>query len=508
MEGSYTQQLPNDSPISSMDDSGAEVEADTVAALEGGEFVSELNENDVLEGRGSRANQNEGNKRFRRLVEEMRPSYISTSSRKEKNDMVLDLVRGIQDNQGRFLRPLEAAEATTHGLDTRQDNYIVLSLEAAVEKTKQAIRYVHYKKIPAEAERDRLDRLVAEESGGRQAPILGGASSSSFVDYQDQLQLRSLGLLGAPAASQLQGLSQAIAALQASQMAAPAAGGAASSSSSLAASQPAPPSLVSTDTSTAESIASLLLGQRNSPPPTTMNREQRQQLILQQLLQQSGQQTQAPQQQSTTATSNPLMAALLLQQQQQQPNQAPPQGQFLLSHLTQMNQPAQATPSFQSLLQQLQQTNQAQPQGQSLFSQVVQMNQPASPAAPSIESLLQQLQQQQEEQQRQKQDLLLSLLANAQSQSQPTASLSQPAQAFSPDLQGLLSTLQQQLRQQQQQQSIPSTAPQPPLNALQTQQLLASLVMPVAAQSQRERQVKDEGPQSQPPTKRYKREER
>eukprot|EP00533_Pseudo-nitzschia_delicatissima_P000953 CAMPEP_0116086976 /NCGR_PEP_ID=MMETSP0327-20121206/5131_1 /TAXON_ID=44447 /ORGANISM="Pseudo-nitzschia delicatissima, Strain B596" /LENGTH=526 /DNA_ID=CAMNT_0003578041 /DNA_START=165 /DNA_END=1745 /DNA_ORIENTATION=- len=123
-------------------------------------LIKELNDNDVLQGRGSGSMQNTGNIKFRNLVEKLRPAYVATSSRKEKAKMISDMVQLIQSRKGRFLQRLCDKEVEELGLDLKngeshgeQDHYVEMTDEEAAEKAKQAIRYVHYKKVPLEEER-------------------------------------------------------------------------------------------------------------------------------------------------------------------------------------------------------------------------------------------------------------------------------------------------------------------------------------------------------------------
>jgi len=123
-------------------------------------LIKELNDNDVLQGRGSGSMQNTGNIRFRSLVEKLRPAYVATSSRKEKAKMISDMVQLIQSRKGRFLQRLCDKEVEELGLDAQsgehhrdQEHYVEMTDDEAAEKAKQAIRYVHYKKVPLEEER-------------------------------------------------------------------------------------------------------------------------------------------------------------------------------------------------------------------------------------------------------------------------------------------------------------------------------------------------------------------
>ena len=139
---------------------GPEKKSSSFSIGSGRVLIKELNDNDVLQGRGSGSMQNTGNIRFRSLVEKLRPAYVATSSRKEKAKMISDMVQLIQLRKGRFLQRLCDKEVEKLGLDPQngehnreQEHYIEMSDDEAAEKAKQAIRYVHYKKVPLEEER-------------------------------------------------------------------------------------------------------------------------------------------------------------------------------------------------------------------------------------------------------------------------------------------------------------------------------------------------------------------
>jgi hypothetical protein len=137
-----------------------------------GVYVTQLNENDVLQGRGSGSNQHPGNIKYRKMIENIASSYVSTPSRKEKNRMVQKLVADIHATKGRFLHSLGSGKAAGLGLDAEKDHFVEITDEDAIEKSKQAIRYVHYKKRPMLEKR----RTEAAEENSTSQP------SSSTVD--------------------------------------------------------------------------------------------------------------------------------------------------------------------------------------------------------------------------------------------------------------------------------------------------------------------------------------
>jgi hypothetical protein len=108
--------------------------------------VTELGPDDVLLGRGTGPSSNEGNVNFRNAVEAMKSDYVSTPSRKAKNKFVRKTVEAIKAKKGRFLSKLRKSEIKMLGMSAHKAVYEVVRDDVAFEKTKQAIRYVHYKK--------------------------------------------------------------------------------------------------------------------------------------------------------------------------------------------------------------------------------------------------------------------------------------------------------------------------------------------------------------------------
>ena len=108
-------------------------------------FVKEVGAYDVLLGRGTGPSMNEGNVHFRDAVERLKSSYIATPSRKTKKQIVRKIVSDTKAKKGRFLNKLSKTEINALGLFGNV-YYEVVPDAIALEKTKQAIRYVHYKK--------------------------------------------------------------------------------------------------------------------------------------------------------------------------------------------------------------------------------------------------------------------------------------------------------------------------------------------------------------------------
>jgi hypothetical protein len=160
-------------------------------------LVKELNENDVLQGRGSGSMQNTGNIRFRSLVEELRPAYVATSSRKEKAKMISDMVQLIQSRKGRFLQRLCDKEVEELGMEPtagdhyrEKEHYVEMSDDEAAEKAKQAIRYVHYKKVPLEEERRKkraADHYFNDKPNSESRVDYGGNRMTSSTNITNQV---------------------------------------------------------------------------------------------------------------------------------------------------------------------------------------------------------------------------------------------------------------------------------------------------------------------------------
>jgi hypothetical protein len=114
--------------------------------IESEKYVAEVGPYDVLLGRGTGPNNNQGNVEFRISVEKVRDAYTSTPSRKSKNQIVQKTVEAIKAKRGRFLNKLTKRQIKMAGMHQKKVLYEVATNDIAVEKTKQALRYVCYKK--------------------------------------------------------------------------------------------------------------------------------------------------------------------------------------------------------------------------------------------------------------------------------------------------------------------------------------------------------------------------
>jgi len=144
-------------------------------------------------GRGAPANSNEGNKRFRDLVQSRKREYMSTGKRHTKDRIAREIVDTIiHDRQGRFVRKIESlVEAEEMGVPDGCSAWTIVSLDVAVQKTKQALRdrdFIDSGTMPASAEfaaaaademRRRSSGSAASEEAAAAAAAAAGARDSA-----------------------------------------------------------------------------------------------------------------------------------------------------------------------------------------------------------------------------------------------------------------------------------------------------------------------------------------
>lgn len=164
-----------------------------------GQYVTHLGPYDVLLGRGTGPSMHEGNVRFRQTVEDLKPAYVSTTSRKAKKDLVRRIVTAIKAQNGRFLTKLHKSETKMLGLDMAA--YEVVRDSVAFEKTKQAIRYVHYKKEPAAARSSSVSSELHHDSRKKKKrPV--PRSSTAVANFKDAGTSSSSNLTGSTPSSE------------------------------------------------------------------------------------------------------------------------------------------------------------------------------------------------------------------------------------------------------------------------------------------------------------------
>lgn len=137
-------------------------------------FITETSSNDVLCGRGSKANEYEGNKRFRSLVAERKTDYIATDSNIAKTKIAQDIINIISRASGRFLVRIEATS-----IRTTIKAWTVASDKTTLEKVKQALRQ--------QKKKNRITSTQQLPITARNIPILGKnqRNSNSVVNNLD-----------------------------------------------------------------------------------------------------------------------------------------------------------------------------------------------------------------------------------------------------------------------------------------------------------------------------------
>ena len=94
--------------------------------------ILELNSNDVIQGRGTGTAVNEGNIRFRKLVNQYKKEYMSADTKRHMKKVIANKVfNEIRSRGGRFLRKVNKGV------------YCEVEEEVALEKCKQALRQLY-----------------------------------------------------------------------------------------------------------------------------------------------------------------------------------------------------------------------------------------------------------------------------------------------------------------------------------------------------------------------------
>jgi len=104
-------------------------------------YVSELNDDDVLLGRGAPIVNNPGNLRFRALILADKERYISTSRHVIKEEIARKILNTVAERGGRFLRKLEnESERRQYHVPDGQNAWVEADEATSVQKVKQALR--------------------------------------------------------------------------------------------------------------------------------------------------------------------------------------------------------------------------------------------------------------------------------------------------------------------------------------------------------------------------------
>jgi len=123
-------------------------------------YITELQQTDVLFGRGSGPNDHEGNIRFRQLVADRKGEYLSTNHRQTKARIAREIVNSVLIEHGRFLKKVEHADARRLGIPKGIDAWIMVDQDTVMEKAKQALRQ-NTNKLKMSGDCDRTQAVCA-----------------------------------------------------------------------------------------------------------------------------------------------------------------------------------------------------------------------------------------------------------------------------------------------------------------------------------------------------------
>ena len=138
------------------------------------QYVTELNEHDIILGRGSGPNDRQGNINFRLLCKERKIAYIEAKSRDEKGRIAADIVKTVHDRGGRFLKKLSPEQAKSAGFQRGEVVYELADEQPILEKTKQTLR------------QNRADFVAKVEKEEGRAPVVGAYPIQRKVDDNKQ----------------------------------------------------------------------------------------------------------------------------------------------------------------------------------------------------------------------------------------------------------------------------------------------------------------------------------
>lgn len=104
-------------------------------------IVTTLGPNDCLMGRGAAVIGNEGNRRFRKLIQKYKHEYDSTRIRQEKDRIARKIMETIISRQGRFLKKIDTpAQAEFFKVPSGKTAWVSVKEAVVLQKVKQAFR--------------------------------------------------------------------------------------------------------------------------------------------------------------------------------------------------------------------------------------------------------------------------------------------------------------------------------------------------------------------------------
>jgi hypothetical protein len=100
--------------------------------------ILDLHRDDVLLGRGALTVNNEGNKRFRSIVDPWKAEY-QAANRKRKNEIAVTVVNEVFQRGGRFLERFNESEMQALGLPEHGRAWKVAEMHVALEKVRSLV---------------------------------------------------------------------------------------------------------------------------------------------------------------------------------------------------------------------------------------------------------------------------------------------------------------------------------------------------------------------------------
>jgi hypothetical protein len=150
-----------------------------------GDVVTDLKPDDVLLGRGIGPNEHTGNVKFREIICYFRSEYLATSKRKAKDKIAHKAIQIIKARKGRFIRKMSQVGAKPVGAE---DVYVIADEKIAVEKTKQALRFLGRKKHgDSNEDHYQEDRAVSSSAALVGAQALNSGLPTHFGGAFDQM---------------------------------------------------------------------------------------------------------------------------------------------------------------------------------------------------------------------------------------------------------------------------------------------------------------------------------
>eukprot|EP01082_Thalassiosira_pseudonana_P003163 g3228.t1 g3228 contig12:1662734-1664858(+) len=110
------------------------------ASKEPNHYVFELNDIDVLCGRGSGPNDRAGNIAFRNLILTRKAEYLAVTSRDAKGTIAAEIVQDVRSRGGRFVKKLSPAQVKEAGFKRGVAVYELADEPTVLEKAKQTLR--------------------------------------------------------------------------------------------------------------------------------------------------------------------------------------------------------------------------------------------------------------------------------------------------------------------------------------------------------------------------------